>query len=753
LLACSGDEDLPDGDAVVITPLGTETPTPDPNLPPTPTTTPGIALTPQPVANLDIAEAHRLENEGDLEGAANIYVGIAAAPNSAAAVKTDAVISAARLLLELEKPADVRVLLEPFITAATGEQLIGHYLLARAYAALGLWAESLQQYNLYVQSGRPALPYAYIDRARIQMELGQPLQAVISAQAGLDLGVPPGARGSYMVAIAQAYERAGSTALAIQSYRALIDLGIDDALALSRIVAIKRQFADPTYTEDLKQLLAGYPSTTQALEALNDTLTRGEPVDPVIRGLIFYRHNEYTKAEPHFQEQISLSPNVAASATAHYYLAAIQESRQEIDPALTNYARVTALDPASLLSDDALWWRARILEDRGAAADAQALFARILNEYPNSNWASDAAFRRGMQSYSANRYQEASDFWASSLAVVTSPSERERLTLWHGKALLKAGKREEGAAILQPLATSGEDDYFGIRAVSLLEGKHDQPEGARDTNANLSQSFDWAAAEAWLTARVGRPISEAAWTADNRWLRAQELWRIGRAGQGDGEAGALIEALAQDPVAIYTLARRLQAEGRIGMSAFAGQRLLRVLNLNPNAGLPKALLSLSYPPAFGAMAQRHAQAAGISPLLLLAFVRQESFFDPRAISPVGALGLTQMLPSTGEALATRLGVRGYDESKLFHADLNLAFGASYMASQLRDFGNEIFVALTAYNAGPNAAQRWRSASGEDADVFLEAIEFRESRLYVQLVAENYAIYRYLYAGEAKPTLP
>jgi soluble lytic murein transglycosylase len=223
--------------------------------------------------------------------------------------------------------------------------------------------------------------------------------------------------------------------------------------------------------------------------------------------------------------------------------------------------------------------------------------------------------------------------------------------------------------------------------------------------------------------------------------------------QGDGEVFALIEAYAQDPYAMYAIARRLQAEGRTGMSGRAGQRLLRVLNLNPNEGLPKALLSLSYPPAFGAIVQRHAQQAGISPLLMLAFVRQESFFDPRAESPVGALGLTQVLPSTGEALAARLGVSGYDTSKLLHAELNLAFGSSYMATQLRDFGNEIFVAFAAYNAGPGAASRWRSGAGEDADVFLEAIEFRESRLYVQLVAENYAIYRYLYGGEDKPTLP
>jgi peptidoglycan lytic transglycosylase len=189
------------------------------------------------------------------------------------------------------------------------------------------------------------------------------------------------------------------------------------------------------------------------------------------------------------------------------------------------------------------------------------------------------------------------------------------------------------------------------------------------------------------------------------------------------------------------------------MAGRAGQRLLRVLDTNPNAGLPRELLSLSYPPAFGSNAQKYAQNERISPLLLLAFVRQESFFDPRAESPAGALGLTQVLPSTGKTVAEKLGAGAITDEQLLHADINLRLGANYMAEQLRSSGNEIFTAFAGYNAGPNAAKRWRSASGSDADAFLETVEYKESRLYVQLVAENYAIYRYLYGGESVPNLP
>ena len=310
--------------------------------------------------------------------------------------------------------------------------------------------------------------------------------------------------------------------------------------------------------------------------------------------------------------------------------------------------------------------------------------------------------------------------------------------------------------MLQDLASSGEDDYYGVRAVAALKNDHDQPKSERDTKADLNLRFDWAAAETWLAARTGRvvaPASAQAWSSDPRWIRAQELWLVGRTGQASTEAFDLIEANAQDAIAMYSMARTLSDMGQFSLSARAGQRLLRVLNTNPNAGLPKALLSLSYPAPFATSLKKYAEAEKVSPLLLLAFIRQESFFDPGAESGAPAYGLTQLLLGTAKTVAQRAGAGAVTRDDLFEADLNLRLGANYMASQLKDFDNNIFVAFAAYNAGPNAARRWLSGAGNDADMYLETVEFSETRLYVEIVAENYAIYRYLYAGEQVPDLP
>jgi peptidoglycan lytic transglycosylase len=744
VVACGGDDDSPDP--------ADQSPASEGGAPPGATEAPGSVLTPRAGVPADMPLARALESEGELEKAADAYIIVAASPGPD---KLAATHSAARLLLELEKPQSVRLLLEPMLLGQTvpPEQTAGRYFLARAYAALDMWNESLAQYDLYVQSGRAALPYAYLDRAQTLIALGRAQEAMDSLQSGLAMGVPDSMRRTYLLALGQSNEAADDAAGAIGWYTALINESARDApVALARIASIKRRGADTSYGDDLNRLFSSYPGSPQALEELNAALARGEPVDAFVRGVVYYRHGDYTTAEPAFRERIGSSLNEAGVAESHYYLAAILESRGDVPPALDSYSRVTELNPQSHLADDALWWRARILEEEEKFSEAWPLYQRVVHEYPGSVFASDAAFRDGMLEYRMENFHAAAGRWEQRGAVVADADERARLDLWRGKALVRANDRAGSESILTPLRATNDVDYTGMRARAVVRDQHNLANSEKEASVNLAPGFDWVAAEAWLVQKTGRPLSEA-WTGDPRWLRAQELWLVGRTRYAEAEMLSLVESYARDPMELYTLSRRLAGDGRVSTSARTGQRLLAALQTEVNVGVPKPILSLAYPAAFGAMVKRYAEEEKISPLLMLAFIRQESLFDPRAVSPAGAMGLTQVLPATGEQLAPLLNVQQFDSEDLLQADLNLRFGARFMADQLRRFGGEISVALAAYNGGPNAAKRWRDSSGPDADLFLEAIEFSESRAYVEIVSENYAIYRYLYGGQPEPNLP
>lgn len=101
---------------------------------------------------------------------------------------------------------------------------------------------------------------------------------------------------------------------------------------------------------------------------------------------------------------------------------------------------------------------------------------------------------------------------------------------------------------------------------------------------------------------------------------------------------------------------------------------------------------------------REARRNGIDPLLVVAVIRCESSFDNYAVSPVGAMGLMQVMPDTGTYLAEKAGIELRRHTNLFDAETNVELGTAYLADLIRRFGT-IEKALVAYNAGPGLAKR------------------------------------------------
>ncbi|MEX1102760.1 MAG: lytic transglycosylase domain-containing protein, partial [Dehalococcoidia bacterium] len=160
------------------------------------------------------------------------------------------------------------------------------------------------------------------------------------------------------------------------------------------------------------------------------------------------------------------------------------------------------------------------------------------------------------------------------------------------------------------------------------------------------------------------------------------------------------------------------------------------------AQAPMDLMRLSYPVDYVTLLDAEARANGIDPLFFAALIRQESFWDANAGSHAGALGLTQVIPPTGEAIAQSLGV-DFAPADLFRPAVSLKFGANYIAGQLRAFGNP-YHALAAYNAGPGNAERWANFAGGSPADFAEAVDFAETQGYVISVMEHYAHYMAAY---------
>ena len=168
----------------------------------------------------------------------------------------------------------------------------------------------------------------------------------------------------------------------------------------------------------------------------------------------------------------------------------------------------------------------------------------------------------------------------------------------------------------------------------------------------------------------------------------------------------------------------------------------------PFEDAPKRFWELLFPMPWQSDLMRNAKRQNLDPYIVAALIRQESEFNPAAVSHSNAYGLTQILPSTGRQLARRNGVRKFRPTMLFQPATNLQLGATYLRSLLDQWGGKWEQTLASYNAGKTHVNDWSTwGSYEDPAEFIETIPFTETRDYVQAVLRNAAMYRKVYGGQ------
>jgi soluble lytic murein transglycosylase len=162
---------------------------------------------------------------------------------------------------------------------------------------------------------------------------------------------------------------------------------------------------------------------------------------------------------------------------------------------------------------------------------------------------------------------------------------------------------------------------------------------------------------------------------------------------------------------------------------------------------PLFIQRLYYPIYYDEIILAEAAGRGLDPALIVALIRQESLFETSAESPVGARGLMQIMPATGERIRQQSDLGNFGVDQLWTPYVNIKFGSWYLKRQLELFNDNQFAALAAYNAGSNNVAGWLQVS-DDLDIFVESIAFRESRTYIRRIYENLAAYRRLYGVPA-----
>ncbi|QQS55387.1 MAG: transglycosylase SLT domain-containing protein [Candidatus Competibacteraceae bacterium] len=290
-----------------------------------------------------------------------------------------------------------------------------------------------------------------------------------------------------------------------------------------------------------------------------------------------------------------------------------------------------------------------------------------------------------------------------------TPEERDspRWQYWRGRALESLGQTESAQSIYRRIAN--QRDYYGFLAADRL--------GVPYTMTNTPLTVSPTELDALLARSPGLQ-------------RARELYILGREWEADAEWRQATQAF--DPATLKQAARLAHRWEWYHQAIIT---IARAEHWND--------LELRFPLAYHDEVVANAKADAMDPAWVYAVIRQESAFRADARSPVGALGLMQMMPATGRQIARDL-QDAVDTPNLRQPETNIRYGAHYLHRMLERLQNNPILATAAYNAGPNKVMQWLPADHPvPSDVWAETIPYRETRAYVQRVMEYAAVYRYL----------
>jgi soluble lytic murein transglycosylase len=235
------------------------------------------------------------------------------------------------------------------------------------------------------------------------------------------------------------------------------------------------------------------------------------------------------------------------------------------------------------------------------------------------------------------------------------------------------------------------------------------------------------------------------------WKTAVELLRVGEFDLAEQEFRWLgvVGPKAEDEL-LWMVAATMHEGGSYPQASQLARSRLRAFRQKVPRGRDRQLWRIAYPRAYEPLIEQVAQEQQVAPELIRAVAREESSFNPDAVSTALAYGLIQLIKPTAKIHATVLGLP-YDAASLKRPDVNLRIGSHFLHELWTRYAVNPAIVPAAYNAGYVATDRWlRERGQEPLDEWIEHIPYRETKRYTRRVLQSYGTYAWLDTGKLPP---
>lgn len=359
-----------------------------------------------------------------------------------------------------------------------------------------------------------------------------------------------------------------------------------------------------------------------------------------------------------------------------------------------------------------------------------AYYNALLSKYGNSEYAPEAAWWVSWDQIQHGKLRPALSILVAAEKKYPSSKAAARFAFWQGKIHEALGEKEAARQSYNQAAAHYSANYYGWRAHARAQAIT----GGKDSG--------------WTTV-PGRKHPDESWS----WPELSALISSKALEESAGKTVALLVRLHQWEEALEILPVNNQVTrafllARLNLPLDAINTVSATLSTRP---CHDGHWQMSYPLLYADSVSRAAADQHIDPLLVHALIREESRYNPSAVSSSNAFGLMQLLPSTARGIASKTGVSVSDVNDILKPSNNLRLGAYYLSYVISRHEGNALLGVASYNGGPNAALAWsnrmKRQQSFDWDYFVENIPFRETRDYVRKVFGSYWCYQSIYCSK------
>jgi soluble lytic murein transglycosylase len=628
--------------------------------------------------------------------------------------------------------------IDPLNRAKANPGELGEYItynLGNAYLQTGRTAESVATLQGFSKKYPDSLFIADADAA-----LANSLLAEGHPQAAAELLEKdrPAARADIELTLGRAYQAIGDNAKAIVAfknvyYNMAASFEADAAGAeLKKLGVTSATTAEHKTRAELLFKAKRYADSATEYRAVLD---QAAPADHPAVTLALASALQKSGKSKDAKQALSALPETAGEVNAQrwYQMGEIARSSNDDAGFQAALAQLRQTAPTSTWFEQSLLSQGNMYLLRRDYDKAIDSYRELQQLFPNGSRTAYAHWKVAWLSFRQNRNDEAKKEFENHIALYPTSAEIPNALYWRGRLAEEDGEAAKARAYYQRLSDRFRNYYYAElgrqRMRSLKPGAEPVHYAILDRipalpAPNIDDDDD--------------PPTEN--------LRYQKAQLLANGALVDLAVRELQAAAAEDKGAWVpaATARIYQDIGRYDRAIQTMKRTVPNYFALEIPELPKSYWEALFPKPYWDDLRRYSEQNSLDPYLVASLIRQESEFNPGAVSPANAVGLMQLLPSTAKRVAKDEKLKNFNPNQLFGPTVNMQLGTRYFRGMVDKFGSFEY-ALAAYNAGDDRVKDWLGQGKyRDPQEFVESIPFTETREYVQAILRNANVYRQLY---------